>query len=96
MKEGKESNPKFRPVPQDFDLTGDFTPSISIVWFTPREPIIVFSNQNSNLKYVSLPFLPPYCFLILFYSILFIGTSSLAYLKRRNKRVHFFYIKYPA
>lgn len=54
MKEGKESNPKFRPVPQDFDLTGDFTPSISIVWFTPREPIIVFSNQNSNLKYVSL------------------------------------------
>lgn len=37
-----------RPVPQDFDLTGDFTPSVIIEWFTPRQSRIIFNNQNSK------------------------------------------------
>jgi len=39
-----------RPVPENFDLTGDFTPSVSVEWFTPRPPVVIFNNQNSNLK----------------------------------------------
>eukprot|EP00026_Physarum_polycephalum_P011383 Phypoly_transcript_11602.p1 GENE.Phypoly_transcript_11602~~Phypoly_transcript_11602.p1 ORF type:complete len:348 (+),score=29.66 Phypoly_transcript_11602:104-1147(+) len=39
-----------RPIPEDFDLTGDFTPSVVIEWFTPRQPITIFNNQSSNLR----------------------------------------------
>ena len=43
-----------RPVPHDFDLTGEFMPSVIIEWFTPTQSVIIFNNQNTNLKYLSV------------------------------------------
>jgi len=38
-----------RPVPA-FDLNGDFTPSVIIENFTPSSPVVLFNNQQQNLR----------------------------------------------